>query len=131
MFLMTDNLQRSISRDHVISLAKTSLAIMEQENLCERQEFLMRRARAPSTHAAVFMETHVSVAGALGAQAPVYIDSLDRFGSITEATKQDQARYAHSHTCVSSYMHSSIFLSAPAPAHRVEAASKNHIHQHG
>lgn len=52
----------------------------------------MSRLRAPPTNAAVFTETN-SVA--LGGPASVYIESLDRLGSVTEARKQDQNRSGH------------------------------------
>lgn len=52
----------------------------------------MRRPRAPPTNAAVFTEINNP---ALGASAPVHIESLDRFGSVAEAKKQNQIKLGH------------------------------------
>ncbi|KKY35732.1 hypothetical protein UCDDA912_g04340 [Diaporthe ampelina] len=69
---------------------------MDSQQNFEREDYIMRRSRAPPTNAAVFIETNDPVGGALGACAPasVYIDSLGRFGSIAEARKQDQINIA-------------------------------------
>lgn len=65
---------------------------MNQQEEAQRQDFLMRRARAPPTNAAVFMETNTSVSSKLSDPMSVYIDSLDHFGSVDEAKKQDQIK---------------------------------------
>lgn len=59
----------------------------------EREDFIMRRPRAPPTNAAVFTEINNP---ALGAPAPVHIESLDRFGPVAEARKQNQIKLGHS-----------------------------------
>lgn len=69
---------------------------MDSQQDFEREDFIMRRPRAPPTNAAVFMEMNDPVRGALGAPASVYIESLDRFGSVAEARKQDQIKLGHS-----------------------------------
>lgn len=63
---------------------------MDQPHENERQGFILRRARAPTTHAAVFIENNKVVPSPAGTSASVYIDSLDRFGSVVEARKQDE-----------------------------------------
>lgn len=63
---------------------------MDQPHENERQSFILRRARAPTTHAAVFIENNAVVPSPAGTSASVYIDSLDRFGSVVEARKQDE-----------------------------------------
>ncbi|KAL2286016.1 hypothetical protein FJTKL_07263 [Diaporthe vaccinii] len=60
---------------------------MDSQQDLEREDFIMRRPRAPPTNAAVFTEINDT---ALGAPASVYIESLDRFDSVAEARKQDQ-----------------------------------------
>ncbi|KAJ9156115.1 hypothetical protein NKR23_g1372 [Pleurostoma richardsiae] len=53
----------------------------------ERQEFLMSRARPPTSEAAVFVENRIAVPG----QPPaVYVENLDRFTSIEEGKRQEQ-----------------------------------------
>lgn len=52
----------------------------------------MRRPRGPPTNAAAFTEINNP---ALGAPAPVHIESLDRFGSVSEARKQYQIKLGH------------------------------------
>ncbi len=56
----------------------------------ERGAFLMSRAHPPPNEAAVFVENRVL---SPGRPAPVYIESLDRFGSIDEARRQEQIRW--------------------------------------
>lgn len=63
---------------------------MDQRDDSERQEFILQRARAPPTHAAVFMENNAVMPGVLDTSASVYIDSLGRFGSVVEARRQDE-----------------------------------------
>lgn len=65
---------------------------MDSQTDLEREDFIMRRPRAPPTNAAVFTEITDTV---LGGAASVYIESLDRFGSVAEARKQDQIRLDH------------------------------------
>lgn len=67
---------------------------MELQNDLERDDFIIRRPRAPPTDAAVFTETNNP---ALGIPAPVYVESLDRFGSVAEARKQNQIKLSHRH----------------------------------
>lgn len=58
----------------------------------EREDFIMRRPRPPQTNAAVFTEINNP---ALDKPAPVHIESLDRFGSVAEARKQNQIKLGH------------------------------------
>lgn len=68
---------------------------MDLQQHLERNEYIMCRPRAPPTNAAVFTELNDPVPGALGDPASVYIESLDRFGTMAEARKQDQIRLGH------------------------------------
>lgn len=63
---------------------------MDQQHDLEYKDFLLRRTRAPPTNAAVFMETNDTFRESIGVPASVYIESLDCFGSVAEARKQDQ-----------------------------------------
>lgn len=65
---------------------------MDLQQDLERNEYMMCRPRAPPTNAAVFTEMNDHVRGVFGDHASVYMDSLDRFGSVAEASRQDQIR---------------------------------------
>lgn len=65
---------------------------MDLQQHLERNEYIMCRPRAPPTNAAVFTEINDPVPAALGDPASVYIESLDRFGTMAEARRQDQIR---------------------------------------
>lgn len=65
---------------------------MDSQQALERDDFIMSRPRAPPTNAAVFAEINDL---ALGGPASVYVESLDRLGSLTEARKQTQIRSGH------------------------------------
>ncbi|KAK2598553.1 hypothetical protein N8I77_011956 [Diaporthe amygdali] len=68
---------------------------MDSQQDFERQDFIMRRPRAPPTNAAVFMETNDPVRGTLGGPASVYIEGLGRLGSTAEARTQDKIKLGH------------------------------------
>lgn len=68
---------------------------MDLQQYLERNEYIMCRPRAPPTNAAVFTEINDPVPRARGDPASVYIESLDRFGTVSEARKQDQIRFGH------------------------------------
>ncbi|KAH7000123.1 hypothetical protein EDB80DRAFT_723213 [Ilyonectria destructans] len=52
----------------------------------ERQDFLVNRARLPSSDVAVFLENRVSISGQ---RAPVFVDRLDRVETLEEALNQE------------------------------------------
>lgn len=52
----------------------------------ERQDFLINRARLPSSDVAVFLENRVSIPGQ---PAPVFVDRLDRVETLEEALNQE------------------------------------------
>ncbi|KAH8669871.1 hypothetical protein BGZ61DRAFT_399325 [Ilyonectria robusta] len=52
----------------------------------ERQDFLINRARLPSSDVAVFLENRVSIPGQPG---PVFVDRLDRVETLEEALNQE------------------------------------------
>jgi len=65
---------------------------MDLQQDLERNQYIMCRPRAPPTNAAVFTEMNDHVRGAFGDPASVYMERVDRFGSVAEANMQDQIR---------------------------------------